>query len=130
MKKVADVKKLWDAYVKRLGGDDKIQWDLLKAQYTIAEDESDSSIVDTEAVKSTVAQKRKRDDIDDSDDDASDEYMNEINDDVQSSKRLKNVFEDETKTLHQGNIMEVDSLDGDNIIITKFKNVMHLRDRS
>lgn len=130
LKKVADVKKLWDAYVKRLGGDDKIQWDLLKAQYTIAEDESDSSIVDTEAVKSTVAQKRKRDDIDDSDDDASDEYMNEINDDVQSSKRLKNVFEDETKTLHQGNIMEVDSLDGDNIIITKFKNVMHLRDRS
>ena len=97
---------------------------------TRAEDESDSSIVDTEAVKSTVAQKRKRDDIDDSDDDASDEYMNEINDDVQSSKRLKNVFEDETKTLHQGNIMEVDSLDGDNIIITKFKNVMHLRDRS
>jgi hypothetical protein len=48
-----DVKKLWDAYVKRLGGDDKIQWDMLKAQYTIAEDESDRGIVDTEAVKST-----------------------------------------------------------------------------
>lgn len=103
-----DVKKLWDAYVKRLGGDDKIQWDVLKAQYTIAEDESDRGIVDTEAVKSTVAQKRKQDDIDDSDDDSSHEDINEVNDDSQSPKRLKGVVED-----------EVDLLDDDDAMITE-----------
>ena len=81
---------------------------MLKAQYTIAEDESDRGIVDTEAVKSTVAQKRKQDDIDDSDDDSSHEDINEVNDDSQSPKRLKGVVED-----------EVDLLDADNAMITE-----------
>ena len=105
-KNAADVKGVWDAHVKRLGGNDNIQWEMLKAEYYIAEDKIHSCIIDTEEGESPKAQKRKHGDIAASDGNVSHENIDESKDDTQSPKRSKSIVEDEDSPLRD--IMEVD----------------------